>query len=172
MKRIRPNLGKISEQNIRSMQRALDAAAELEREGNLPEAMELLETVFQALTYWEDERKKAPALHRIFDEARRLAGKIRGEMTSAVMRGAHWMGGLALGLDTAAERAEASVEADLQYRVALSALSGADPFGAIWGLGFLNGILFLAESEGAADLAEETRARIADLRSRIMGAAA
>lgn len=154
------------------MQRAVDAAAELEREGALPEAMQLLETVFQALTYWEDEWKRTPELHRIFDEARRLAAKIRGEMTASVMQGAHWMGGLALGLDTETERAEASAEADLQYRVALSALTGADPFGAVWGLGFLNGILFLAESEGAADLAEETRARINDLRSRIMVAAA
>ena len=172
MRRITPNLGKIPEKNLRTMQRVLDAAKDFERRGQYADAMQALETLFEALTYWEDEAKAAPELHRIFDDARRTAARVRSEMAVAVMEGGHWMGGIALGLDTVQERAEASVEADLQYRVAISALGGADPFGAIWGLGFLNGILFLAESEGASDLAEETRAKIADLRSRIMVAAA
>jgi hypothetical protein len=154
------------------MHRALETAKELERRGQLAESMQMLETLFQALTYWEDEGKGTPELHRIFDDARRTAARVRGEMATAVMQGGHWMGGLSLGLDTVQERTEAFDEADLQYRVALSALGGADPFGAIWGLGFLNGILFLAESEGASDLADEMRSRISDLRSRIMGAAA
>lgn len=168
-KRIRPNLGKVSQSAIRAMDRALEVAKELEQTGQFPEAIETLETVFQALNYWEDE-KAVPAIHRIFDEARRLMGRLRGQMATAVMRGAHWMGGLGLGLHSQEERQEAMAEVDLQYRVGLNALNH-DIFGVVWSLGFLNGIHWLAESEGAPDLAEEAAARISDLRARLVAVA-
>ena len=76
----------IAERNLRTMRRTLDRAQELMERGDYRDAIRLLETLFEAIDYWEGERD--PELFAIMADARRLAGEIRGRMGG---RGP-WMG--------------------------------------------------------------------------------
>lgn len=74
----RHSLGARAEPPIAKIESNLDRVRDLMKRGYAASALELLETIHQALWYWENAGH--PEIQRLLDEARSLAGQIRGKM--------------------------------------------------------------------------------------------
>jgi len=70
-----------SKRQLEMIRRHLDRVRDLSEEGQNELAMELLNTVWQVLWYWEDTRD--PELGSLTDEARRLAARLRMRLPAA-----------------------------------------------------------------------------------------
>lgn len=71
-------LGARAEPPVAKIEANLDRVRDLMKRGYAASALELLETIRQALWYWEDTGH--PDVQRLLDEASRLAGQVRGKM--------------------------------------------------------------------------------------------
>ncbi len=153
---LRPSLGQ-GKPPIAVIRKHLNRVRDLEREGQPELAMELLNTIWQALWYWEVS--KDPGLQPLLEDARRLAALLRAEMPAQAMEGP-WLG--ALGVENAGQLAETEAEAERLYQVGLDSV-GKNLEAFVYSVGFLDAFLFLAEREGEADLAEKLSNWLKDL---------
>lgn len=84
-------LGARAEPPVAKIESYLAKVRDLMKRGYAASALDLLETVHQALWYWEDTGH--PEVQRLLDEARHLAGRLRGETGSGPGMGDYYLGG-------------------------------------------------------------------------------
>jgi hypothetical protein len=146
-------------------------ARALMQEGRKLEALEILERVYPQAEFWQREEIKVtgerdPELDEILNVARRLAGQIRGDIASLVLKGPSLGGGFFMGLHTQEERAKAYEKAKEKVEWALRQ---GNPLAIANGLGYLEAMMDLAEDESSDD--ESLIRNLQDLYYRLADAA-